>query len=253
MIHREDQGSVAVLRMEHGKVNAVDTELLDDLGDRLEEAAADAAIRAVVLTGTGSSFSAGVNLFRVLEGGARYVAEALPKLTQGIRRLFTLPLPVVAAVNGHALAGGAVLAAACDRRVMAEGNGRFGFTELLVGVPFPVSALEAVRCLLPPHVVSDLVLTGRTVLPDEARALGLVDELAPTSEAALERSVERAAQMGRIPRDSFALTKRHLRGDALARIDRLESEIEPRVLEIWSRPEIHEVIRGFLEATVGKK
>lgn len=252
MIHREDQEGVAVLRMEHGKVNAVDVELLDAVVERLDEAAADTAVRAIVLTGTGSSFSAGVNLFRVLEGGAGYVAEALPKLTRGIRRLFTLPLPVVAAVNGHALAGGAVLASACDRRVMAAGTGRFGFTELMVGVPFPVSALEAVRYLLPPHVVQDLVLTGRTVLPDEARALGLVDELA-TPEATLERSVEVAAQLGRIPRDSFALTKRHLRGDALARMDRLEGDIEPRVLEIWSRPEIHEVIRGFLEATVGKK
>jgi len=253
MIHREDQEGVAVLRMEHGKVNAVDVELLDAIVERLDEAAADTAVRAVVLTGTGSSFSAGVNLFRVLEGGADYVAEALPKLSRGIRRLFTLPLPVVAAVNGHALAGGAVLASTCDRRVMAAGTGRFGFTELLVGVPFPVSALEAVRCLLAPHVVHDLVLTGRTVLPEEARDLGLVDEVAATPEAALARSVEVAAQLGRIPRDSFALTKRHLRGDALARIDRLEGEIEPRVLEIWSRPEIHEVIRGFLEATVGKK
>ncbi len=252
MIHRGDHEGVAVLRMEHGKVNAIDAELLDDLGRSLDEVEADDGVRAVVLTGTGSSFSAGVNLFRILEGGAEYVRELLPKLSASVRRFFTLPLPVVAAVNGHAIAGGAVLAVACDRRVMAEGEGRFGFTELLVGVPFPVAALEAVRHLLPAHRVQDLVLTGRTILPEEAYAMGLVEELA-APEATLERSIAIAAQLGRIPRDSFALTKRHLRRETLARMEGYEGEIDPQVLEIWSRPEVHEVIRGFLEATVGKK
>jgi enoyl-CoA hydratase len=253
MIHREDHDGVAVLRMEHGAVNAVDTELFDDLGQSLDEVEADDNVRAVVLTGTGASFSAGVNLFRVLQGGEEYLRELLPKLSASVRRFFTLPLPVVAAVNGHAIAGGAVLAVACDRRVMAEGKGRFGFTELLVGVPFPVAALEALRHLLPAHRVQDLVLTGRTVLPQEAHALGLVEELA-AGEATLDRAIAAAAQLGRIPRDSFVLTKRHLRREALARMEQsYADEVDAQALEIWLRPEIHEVIRRFLEAAVGKK
>ncbi len=252
MIHREDHDGVAVLRMEHGKVNAVDAELFDDLGESLDEAEADDGVRAVVLTGTGGSFSARVNPARVPDGGPEYLREFLPKLSASIRRFFTLPLPVVAAVNGHAIAGGAILAVACDRRVMAEGKARFGFTELLVGVPFPVAALEAVRHLLPAHRATDLVMTGRTVLPEEARTLGLVDELA-SPEATLARSIKVASQLGRIPRDSFVLTKRCLRHEALARMEAREAEVDARVLEIWLRPEIHEVMRDFLEATVGKK
>ena len=148
MIHREDRDTVTVLRMEHGKANAVDTDLFTDIGAALD-AIEDSSARALVLTGTGSMFSAGVDLFRVLDGGAPYLAEFLPLLSATVRRLFTFPRPIVAAVNGHAIAGGCVLAAACDRRVMNRDKGKIGVTELMVGVPFPADALETLRFLLP--------------------------------------------------------------------------------------------------------
>ena len=146
MIHREDRNDIAVLRMEHGKANAVDTDLFTDVGAALDAVESSNA-RALVLTGTGSMFSAGVDLFRVLKGGAPYLAEFLPLLSTIVRRLFTFPRPIVAAVNGHAIAGGCVMAAACDRRIMNRDKGKIGVTELLVGVPFPADALEALRFL----------------------------------------------------------------------------------------------------------
>ena len=155
MIHREDSNGVAVLTMEHGKANAVDEVLFTDLNRALDDVEASSA-RAVVLTGTGSMFSAGVNLFRVLEGGVPYLEAFMPLLSASIRRLFNHPLPMVAAVNGHALAGGCILAAACDRRVMNFEQGKIGVTELAVGVPFPAAALEAVRFLLPERHLQSL-------------------------------------------------------------------------------------------------
>ena len=251
MIHLEQRDSVAVLRMEHGKVNAVDDELFNDLGERLDEVEASAA-QAIVLTGTGSVFSAGVNLFKVLEGEGAYVEEFLPLLGDTLTRLLTSPLPVVAAVNGHAIAGGCVLACACDRRVMAEGKGRVGLTELLVGVPFPVAALETVRDLIAPDHVMDIVYRGRTLSGAEALATSLVDELVEP-EALLDRACEVAGELGRIPRDAFALTKRLVRKPLLDRIEHYTPQIDPEVIEIWARPETHAVIRAFLEKTVGRK
>ncbi len=251
MIHFERSDSVAVLRMEHGKVNAVDSELFDDLVRRLEEVeSSDAA--AVVLTGTGKAFSAGVDLFRILDGGSDYLSGFLPKLSASVQYLLNFPRPVVAAVNGHAIAGGCVLVCACDHRLMAEPGGVIGLTELLVGVPFPVAALETVRDLLPACHLQDLVYKGRTIGPSEALDVGFVDELTSPDEL-LHRALKTAAELGAIPASTFALTKRHLRAPLLERIGRYTDDIDAEVLSSWSRPETAATIRAFLDKTVGRK
>ena len=98
-------------------------------------------MKAVIVTGSGSSFSAGVDLFRVIKDGPEYGRRFLPVLDDFLRAALTLPKPMVAAINGHAIAGGCILAAACDHRIMTEGNGRIGIPELAVGVPFPALPL----------------------------------------------------------------------------------------------------------------
>src|SRR5262245_25785640 len=112
MIERSEHDGIVTLRLAHGKASALDIELLEAILGELDRAAPKA--RAVVLTGTGSIFSAGVDLFRVTRDGADYVRRFLPRLSRTFRALFTFPGPVVAAVNGHAIAGGGVLVLACD-------------------------------------------------------------------------------------------------------------------------------------------
>src|SRR5258707_11749875 len=108
--------------------------------------AAVSSARAVVLTGTGAIFSAGVDLLRLLEGGAPYIRKFLPALSTMLATVFSHPAPVVAAINGHAIAGGCVLACAADRRLVVRDGGRSGLTEFPVGVPFPSSAMVIKRC-----------------------------------------------------------------------------------------------------------
>src|SRR6266852_3631054 len=122
MIERQDDDGIVTLRLAHGKASALDAELLEALEQSLDEVGRSDA-RAVVLTGSGSIFSAGVDLFRLLNEGAPYVGRFFPLLVSAIRRLFLFPRPVVAAANGHAIAGGCILVAACDYRLMAAGNG----------------------------------------------------------------------------------------------------------------------------------
>ena len=247
---REDDGDVAVLRLEHGKVAALDLELLEGLGAALADLARERPA-AAVLTGTGSSFSAGVDLHRVVEGGRAYLEPFLRELERAFRALFTFPRPVVAALNGHAIAGGLVLACACDRRLMARGNGRLGVPELVVGVAFPALALEIVRGVLPARAVGDLLLRGQRVDGEAALALGLVDELVEP-ERLRARAVAAARELGALDARAFELTKAAWRAPLLEHLARTAGAHDERVLEQWCAPSTAATIRGYLERTLGR-
>jgi enoyl-CoA hydratase len=249
MIERSQHEGILTLRLAHGKVSALDVEVLDALVRELEGVAED--VRALVLTGTGSSFCAGVDLFRIVEGGEGYVRRFLPLLSRVLRALFAFPRPVVVAANGHAIAGGGILVLAADIRLLAEGAGRIGVPELLVGVPFPAAALEIVRFAVPRDMMQALIYTGRTLLPPEALAAGLVDEVVP-ADALPARAQEIAEQLARIPPPVYRLTKLALRAEALERIDRLGESLDPAVLEAWSATETHTHIREYLRRTLRK-
>ena len=164
MIEVTSSGDVALVHMAHGKANAMSIEFCRALTKRLEELDKSAA-RAVVITGRGRIFSAGVDLLCLLEGGAPYVREFLPALNGMFAALFSCPKPVVAAINGHAIAGGCVLACACDKRLMGHEVGTIGVTELLVGFPFPALAMEIMRSVTPP-------LTNATSASKRAGVIG---------------------------------------------------------------------------------
>jgi enoyl-CoA hydratase len=249
MIERSEHEGILTLRLAHGKASALDVELLDALLHELDGPARD--VGALILTGTGSIFSAGVDLFRLTREGADYVRRFLPLLSRFVRALFTFPGPVVAAANGHAIAGGCVIVLACDVRLMAEGAGRIGVPELLVGVPFPAAALEVVRFAVPRDKVQALIYTGRTLPPQEALAAGLVDEVVAPGEL-LARAREVAGQLALIPPQAYRLTKQALRAEALERIDRASESRDQAALEVWTAAQTHEHIRDYLRRTLRK-
>ena len=175
MIELTHRGDVAVVKLVHGKANALDIELCEAIAAQFE-ALRQSPTRAVVLTGQGRMFSAGVDLLRLGEGGASYVRRFLPALHRLYDAVFFFDKPVVAAVNGHAIAGGCVLACCADRRIAARDAFRIGVTELLVGVPFPALAFEVMRFATPPAFFAETILSGPTYPPDVAQARRMVDE-----------------------------------------------------------------------------
>ena len=248
MIHREDHDGLAVLRIEHGKANILDLELCNAVVKAFEDA--DEA-RAVVLTGTGKIFSAGVDLFRVLEGGTSYIDAFVPAMCRAFERIFVHPAPVVAAANGHAIAGGCLLVAAADQRLMAEGTARIGIPELQVGVPFPPIALEIMRFATSPQHFQTIVYGADTHEPPTALALGLIDEVVEPDNL-LDRSLARAERLASAHRESFAITKREIRRPAMVRIRALEQTVAREVHERWLEPGILERIRDYLDRTIPK-
>ena len=214
------------------------------------QAAMDPSVKAVILTGSGSSFSAGVDLFRVVKDGPEYGRRFLPILDGLLLAALTLPKPLIAAINGHAIAGGCILAATCDHRIMTEGNGRIGIPELAVGVPFPALPLQIMSARVADGPLRDLVFTGRTVLIDEARTMGLIDEKCP-SGMLMDRAMEVAERMAAIPAGAFALTKEAFYTPILERA-KLLADSNARVVEAWLQPHTYDTIRAYLEKTIRK-
>lgn len=245
MLEIEDREGIALVRLVHGPVNAMDTELCSEVADALD-GLGDA--RAVVLTGNGRGFSAGVDLRRVVSDGPAYTRGFLPALSRMFVAAFRCPRPLVAAVDGHAIAGGAVLAMAADRRVVASGRPRLGLTELAVGVPFPTAAIEISRHVLGPRL-GRVVLGADLLDPAEALRLGMVDEVVEP-EAVLERASELAEALGSVPRETFAHTRAQLRGDAWARIASPPEGHAAAVERIWTSGEGLAAIEAFVARTL---
>ena len=238
------QDGVAVLAMRHGKVNALDIVLCQALCDALDHAAGDGA-RAVVLTGTGTVFSAGVDLHQVIAGRDAYLARFLPELRRVFTRLASFELPLIAAVNGHAIAGGYILAAAADRILMAEGPGRAGVTEMLVGLPFPAIALELLRMRVGDAPARPLISDGATFRAGPALACHLVDE-AVAAEDLADRSLAAARRLAAIG-PAFRLTKRQLRLLPLARAQDL-AVLDADVDAVWQAPPTLDRIGSYMAA-----
>jgi enoyl-CoA hydratase/carnithine racemase len=243
MIDVERQGSVAIMRLDHGKVHALDTVLLGDIAVGLDAVERSDA-RALVLTSTGRVFSAGVDLQQVLDGGSAYLEQFMPLMISVFRRLFSFPLPVVAAVNGAAIAGGCILACACDRRILVEG-GRIGASELLVGVPFPVSALEILRWACGDRT-EEVVLTGKLYESGEALSAGLAHEIV-AADSLLDRALVVAGELGAVEPEAFRLAKAQLRRPTTERIADDSPVIDPQVLAMWSSATTTAAIRAQVQ------
>ncbi len=250
MIDISEQGEIAVVTLRHGKANAMDVEFCEAIAARFEELKKSKA-KAVVLTGEGKIFSAGVDLVRALDGGAGYFHKFLPALSKAFVTVFFFPRPVVAAVNGHAIAGGCVLACCADRRLMAKGASRIGIPELLVGVPFPTIALEVMRFTTASRFIQDVFLTGATYLPEEALPRGLVDEIVEPGDL-MQRAVAAAEHFAAIRTDAFAIAKLQLRQPVADRCASEAKRFEAAVNELWCAPEAFERIRAYVSRTFKK-
>jgi enoyl-CoA hydratase len=251
MVEFEERGAVAVIRMVRGKANALSAELVTALLDALDRLERGPA-RAGVFTGQGSAFCAGVDLPALVEGGPDSVRRFLPLFARLLERLAAFPLPLVAAVNGHAIAGGAMLVLTADQRLLARGTARIGLTEVKVGVVFSTRAMEIARFATPPQHLATLLLTGRTWPPDEALARGLVDELVEP-ERLLDRACEVASELGAISPAVFAATKLALRRPMLEAARARGAEADAAVLGHWASPETLRDMARFAERAIKRR
>jgi enoyl-CoA hydratase len=233
--------TVRVLTLSSGRVNALDVEFLEELTEAIRELQRLGA-GPLVLTGAGGVFSAGVDLKRVQSGGANYTDRLIPALSDNFAALFSYPGPTVAAINGAAIAGGCVLACACDRRLISP-DAPIGATELRVGVPFPAAALEVVRHACGRHA-EEVLLGGDLYRGDDAVDAGLAHRV--VAEDLVGAAVAEAAGLGEISAVAYAHTKAQLRAPTLARIS--DSQVvDGEVRQLWGADETRQRIAESLE------
>jgi enoyl-CoA hydratase/carnithine racemase len=207
---------IAIVTLDRPKANAFNPELVAELSAALS---AHAGARGVVLaSSTPGIFSAGWDLPFLIDRKRAEMETFVSAYCDLVRRLFVFGPPVVAALSGHAIAGGLIFAMAADERVAAQGRGKFGLSEVILGVSVPQCLMEPFRHVVGPRHMERLASTGENVDAEGALAIGLVDAIVPPEEL-LDRAVARARNLGGLSAKAYAAVKLRSRAAAIARFD----------------------------------
>lgn len=217
---------VATLTLDDGGPNALNTEIFEALGEALDEAESSNDVGAVVIAGRAGFFSAGMDLKWMRSIDRDELGTIGPNMAALAKRIFIFPKPVIAAVNGHAIAGGAIILLACDRSVGAEGDYKVGLNEVGIGIPFGGFAMKLAQTHLVPAAFGSGLLHGEVFKPDRAREIGYLDEVVPVDQLMprVQEIAERAAALNEF---AYRATKLGMRTDLA---DEIQEQIDSGVL-----------------------
>lgn len=215
-ISYEFDGSVAHLRMDDGKANTIKPEFLDAFYAAMESAEQDEA-KAFVVWGREGMFSAGFDLKALDLPDPDEVASILQCAGRFILDLWTAPFPTVAAVTGHAVAGGALMAMACDHRIGIEGDFKLGVNETRLGLGMPTWGVVVAESAVPSDRITDVLLFGSIYDPRGAATAGILHELEPDRDGLEARVSQFADRCTDIPTKTYGVVKRRLRRAARER------------------------------------
>jgi enoyl-CoA hydratase len=228
----ERDGAVAVLRLDKARGNSIDQAFVDDLAAACRELSADDGARGLLIASANPKlFCPGLDLVTLVGYDRPALQGFMLAFSEAIAALYGLPLPVVAGVNGHAVAGGCILALAADYRILRRGA-QIGLNEVRIGVPLPWSIAVLLKATAPPPALSRIALLGRNFADEEALAAGLADELA--EPAGFEEAC-RSRMNEFVEKDlhAFAVTKGYLRGSVLGEMRSREREAIGDFLDGW--------------------
>jgi enoyl-CoA hydratase len=237
--------SIALLRMRAGKANAMSDAWLERMSALLDEVDAQPP-QALVVTGDGRSFSAGLDLPSLVDLPPARIAAFMDRFSNLMLRFFRFPFPVVAAINGHAVAGGCVLALQADVRIAAQGPSKIGLNEVQIGLGLPAVILETLRFQVPAQSLRPIALEGRLFAPDEAREVGLVHEVV-APEKLIDRALEKARELGALPGSGFRLVKESLRRPTVQAIEALGEADRETWIAGFKSAETQQILRGVVD------
>jgi enoyl-CoA hydratase len=241
-------GDVAVLALDRPPANAFDPRQVSAFEVALAHPTI-ASSRALVLTATGEFFSAGLDLKTVPRLPKAEQEEFLGGVNRSVAKLYSFPVPVIGAINGHAIGGGFILALSTDYRIGPDTSAKFGMTEARVGVPFPAVPMIVVSSELPPHSVRYCAMYARKFDAEVAQRHGVFDELRSPSEM-LDRALEVAEDMASMPADSYRKVKHQVRGAAFRKIEKVLSANSDPMLQSWLSAKAPEASAAMLNGSV---
>jgi enoyl-CoA hydratase len=241
----EKTEGVAVVHLEAPKANSMGPAFVDGLAalvDELEAALPD----AVVFTGRGKIFSAGLDIPALLELDRTTLGAHMVKFNTTMQRIFELPRPVVAAVNGHAIAGGCVLAMQADERWMARGETRIGLTEVTLGIGLPTFVYESFAAQVGPEAIVRGAQQGGLFSPDEAARLGIVYGL-EDAESLLDTALRRARELAGLGAEGYAQVKALRRRAVVERTAQHSATDDETWLDTWFSDHAQAELRAVAE------
>lgn len=250
LVERIEHGPIRELKLARAPVNALNPELCGALSAALAEAARD-GVQGLVLSGGPKVFSAGLDVPYLLSLGDDRAAlmAAWESFFAAARALAAFPAPVVAAIAGHAPAGGCVLALCCDYRVMASGPFRIGLNETQVGLVAPEGIQHLLRRVVGLHRAERLLVAGELVEAERAHAIGLVDELTDIDEVAIRARVWLEGLLA-LPRQPVLQTRAIARADVIAALAPERIQLD-HFIDAWSAPDTQAGLRALI-AKLGK-
>ncbi len=233
---------IAVIEFAHGKVNAFDMEFCEYLVARLRDAL-ESDSRAVILSSKGRVFSAGIDLKRWLAEGTEYVRPYMQLLEELFETVFCYAKPIIADINGPAIAGGCMVAAACDYRIIAP-DVKIGILESRLGVPLPMMAIEIMRHVALPAVFRQVTSVGATYTGQQAVEAGLADQCEPQSRSA---AITAARELTQIPLAAFELTKRQRTEPVMRIVYENRKRLMDSYFHIWESETTRNAIRTYVD------
>jgi enoyl-CoA hydratase/carnithine racemase len=251
----EKRGNVAVVHMNSNPMNVIDEGFFSDLHEAFSTLESDHAESPVVLTSSQRAFSAGLDLKYHLSlftaGDEEEIWQWYKRFRGALLRVFTYDKPVVAAVNGHAIAGGLILALCCDYRVCVDSGARFGLNEITIGFPIPSAIAQIALYALGTAVAQQVMTTGFLYEPRDAVTLGFFDESREGDEL-LSHCVEFAGQYGPSLIPGYAFSKRALRREVVANMEGVCAEADRELPRVLSSRGVLDSLGALVEA-LGKK
>jgi enoyl-CoA hydratase len=246
----EHTGDLAVLRLDKGRGNAIDEPLVEDLIAACRELEADGRVHGVLLASAHPKlFSPGLDLVGLLDYDRPSMQRFMARFAEAVWGLYAMTKPVVAAVAGHAVAGGCVLALTADWRILRRGVS-IGLNEVRVGVPLPWSVALLLRASVRPERVAEAALLGRNFADEDALGAGMAHEV--LAEEGFEAAcLTRLREFAEKDAAAFAATKRYLRASILEEMKSRESRLDGEWLASWFSEPTRERIRATV-AALGK-
>jgi enoyl-CoA hydratase len=238
-----DQVATLTIEREHG--NALNPETVEGLAALAQQADADPKVQAIMLATKGKLFSPGLDLMELIDLDRPAMQDFLRRFNQCILSLYTLNKPMLAALHGHAVAGGCVLALTADWRILRRGA-LVGLNEVIVGVPFPYGVAQILRESVPARRLTEVALFGRNFRDEEALEAGLVHEVCEVADFEA-RCVERLTELASKDRRAFATTKRYLRSPTVERMQAGDPAHDSDFLDAWFSTETQTRIKGLVE------
>jgi len=236
----EDHGSVAILRLDNGKTNAINGQLVYDMQEALTEITNQ--YQGLVLAGGDKFFSIGLDLPELLELERDTMSYFWHSFNQLAFDIFTMPLPTVCALSGHAVAGGNVLALTCDYRLAGSDKKQIGLNEIKLGVPVPYLADLILRQIVGDRAATNMIFRGEFMPFADAHKAGLIDDIfAP--EDVEEQAVSKAALQAEFPQQAFAALKAHRVEDISLKYQEFSTSRNEVFLDCWFSAPVQELLQ----------